>query len=124
MLSATNDGGRSGNLRRQVVLFACVVLTVARAATTLFMFVKREVPWGEAASGGGLIGFMFFLFLRDGLRAPQPLAFADSVGALLSLGGSYVGTASEYSRHLWKSRPENEGHVYPGGLFRYCRHIN
>jgi steroid 5-alpha reductase family enzyme len=48
----------------------------------------------------------------------------DAVGALLYVVGSYVGTASEYSRHLWKTRPENRGHLYTEGLFRYSRHIN
>jgi steroid 5-alpha reductase family enzyme len=46
------------------------------------------------------------------------------LGVLLYVIGSYVGTASEYSRHLWKARPENQGHLYTEGLFRYCRHIN
>jgi len=122
--SATNEGDRWGSPGRQVALLACVVIYVARAASTLFVFVKREIPWWEAAWGGGLIGFVLFLFLRDGLRTPQPLGFVDAVGALLYISGSYVGTASEYSRHLWKARPENQGHLYTEGLFRYCRHIN
>jgi protein-S-isoprenylcysteine O-methyltransferase Ste14 len=120
----TNEGDRSGSAGRQVVLLACVVIYIARAATTLFVFVKRKIPWWEAAWGGGLIGFVLFFFLRDGLRTPLPLGFVDVVGALLYLTGSYVGTASEYSRHLWKARPENQGHLYTEGLFRYCRHIN
>ncbi|MGB6032940.1 MAG: DUF1295 domain-containing protein, partial [Bacteroidota bacterium] len=45
-------------------------------------------------------------------------------GALLYLTGSYLGTGSEYSRHLWKARPENRGHFYTEGLFQYSRHIN
>ncbi len=121
---STIGGERSGSLGRQVALLACVLIYVARAATTLFVFVKRKIPWWEAACGGGMIGFVLFLFLRDGLRAPQPLGFVDVVAFLLYFAGSYVGTASEYSRHLWKARSENQGHLYTEGLFRSCRHIN
>jgi protein-S-isoprenylcysteine O-methyltransferase Ste14 len=122
--SATNEGDRSGNLGRQVALLTCLVIYVARAATTLFVFVKRKIPWWEALWGGSLIGVVLFLFLRVGLRTAQPLGFVDVVGVLLYLTGSYVGTASEYSRHLWKARPENQGHLYTEGLFKYCRHVN
>lgn len=121
---ATNDADRSGNLGRQVALLACMVIYVARAATSLFVFVRRKIPWWEAAYGGGLIGLVLFLFLRDGLRTPQPLGFVDGVGILIYLIGSYVGTESERSRHIWKARPENQGHLYTEGLFKYCRHIN
>jgi protein-S-isoprenylcysteine O-methyltransferase Ste14 len=121
---ATPVADRLGNPVRQAVLLMFGLIYIARAVITLLVFVRRKVPWWEAASGGGLIGFMLFLFLRDGLRTPQPLIFVDALGALLYLVGSYVGTASEYSRHIWKTRPENQGHLYTGGLFRYCRHIN
>jgi protein-S-isoprenylcysteine O-methyltransferase Ste14 len=67
---------------------------------------------------------VLFFFLREGFRAPQPLGFVDLVGILLYLTGSYIGTASEYSRHFWKARLENQGHLYTAGLFKYCRHIN
>jgi protein-S-isoprenylcysteine O-methyltransferase Ste14 len=123
-LFATHDGDPLGNPGRQVVLLAFGLIYIARAVITLLVFVRRRIPWWEAASGGGLIGFMLFLFLRDGLRTPQPLIFVDAVGTLLYLVGSYLGTASEYSRHIWKTRPENQGRLYTEGLFRYCRHIN
>ncbi len=113
-----------GNSDRQVALLACILVYVARAAATLFIFVKRKIPWWEAAWGGGMIGLMLYLFLRSGLRAPQPLALVDVVGLLLYVAGSYIGTASEYSRHVWKARSENQGHLYTEGLFKYCRHIN
>ena len=113
-----------GNSGRQVVLLACTLIYVLRAATTLFVFVKRRIPWWEAAWGGSLIGIVLFFFLREGLRVPQPLGLIDLVGILLYATGSYVGTASEYTRHLWKASPQNQGHLYTGGLFRYSRHIN
>jgi protein-S-isoprenylcysteine O-methyltransferase Ste14 len=124
MTFSTTNEGASGDPARQVALIACVLIYVVRAATSLFVFVKRKIPWWEAAWGGSLIGIVLFFFLRDGLRTPQPLGFVGLVSAVLYLTGSYVGTASEIARHLWKVRPETQGHLYTGGLFRYSRHIN
>jgi len=122
--SAPGVGGSQGNLGRQVVLLGCAVIYVLRGTATLFVFVKRKIPWWEAVWGGGLIGFVLFAFLSEGLRTPQPLGFVDVVGALFYLTGSYLGTGSEYSRHAWKARPENQGHLYTEGLFHYSRHVN
>ncbi len=51
--SAPNEADRSVNFGRQVALLAGVFIYMARAAITLFVFVKRKIPWWEAASGGG-----------------------------------------------------------------------
>jgi protein-S-isoprenylcysteine O-methyltransferase Ste14 len=115
---------RPGNTGRQVALLACVVIYVARATHTLFVFVKRKIPWWEAAWGGSIIGCVLFCFLLGGLRAPQAIGPADLGGVLLYIAGSYIGTASEHSRHIWKARPENRGLLYTEGLFSYSRHIN
>lgn len=122
--SAPWEDDSPGNLGRQVVLLACAVIYISRAAATLFVFLKRKIPWWEAVWGGGLLAFVLFAFLSEGFRTPQPLGFVDVVGALLYLTGSYLGTVSEYSRHAWKARPENQGHLYTEGLFQYSRHIN
>lgn len=113
-----------GNTLRQVALITCVLIYVLRAAITLFVFVKRRIPWWEAAWGGSLIGIVLFFLLREGLRVAQPLGIVDVVGIFLYAAGSFVGTASEYTRHVWKASPENKGHLYTEGLFRYARHIN
>lgn len=120
----SRDGDPTGNPNRQAALLACAVIYVARAAHTLFVFVKRAIPWWEAAWGGSLIGVVLFVFLVRGLPAPQPIGPLDAVGVLLFIAGSYLGTASEHSRHVWKARPENKGHLYTQGLFRLSRHIN
>lgn len=122
--SPTNEGDRLGNSSRQAALLVFVLMYVVRAATTLFVFVKRRIPWWEIAWGGIPIGLVLFFFLREGFRTAQPLGLLDLVAALLYMTGSYLGTASEFSRHCWKTRPENQGHLYTGGLFRYSRHIN
>jgi hypothetical protein len=122
--SAPTELNRAGNFGRQVALLACVAVYIARAAHTLFVYVKRTIPWWEAAWGAGIIGCVLFFFLRGGLRAPQPIGPADLVGVLLYIAGSYLGTASEHARHIWKTGPGNEGRLYTEGLFRYSRHIN
>jgi protein-S-isoprenylcysteine O-methyltransferase Ste14 len=114
----------AGSPGRQAVLLACAMIFVVRAAVTFFAFMNRRIPWWEAAWGGGSIGLVLFFMLRAGLRTPQPLGLVDIGGILLYGCGSYLGTASEYSRHVWKARLENQGHLYTGGLFRYSRHIN
>lgn len=114
----------AGDRGRGALVLACAAVYIGRAAHTLFTFVQRRVPWWEAAWGGSLIGVVLFVYLRDGLRAPQPLTAVDALALALYLAGSYFGTASEWSRHRWKSITENRGHLYTGGLFRHSRHIN
>ncbi len=123
-LSATDDGPPSGNPDRQAMLLAFAVLYIVRAGATLFVFVHRRIPWWEAAYGGGIIGLVLFFFLRDGLRVPLPLGALDALWIFLYLSGSCIGTASELTRHIWKTRPGNLGHLYTGGLFRFSRHVN
>lgn len=122
--SSPTELNRAGSPGRQFVLLACVAVYIARAAHTLFVFVKRKIPWWEAAWGGGVIGCMLFFFLLGGLGAPQPIGPIDLVGTLLYIAGSYIGTASEHARYVWKARAGNQGHLYTEGLFRYSRHIN
>ncbi len=118
---ATLSDGRGD---RQAALLACAFIFIARAALTLFVYVKRRIPWWEAAWGAVGIGLSLFLLLRHGMRVSQPLGFVDVPGIFLYATGSYLGTASEYSRHVWKARAENQGHLYTEGLFRLSRHIN
>jgi len=116
--------GLPGSPGRRAALLACAVIYVARAAHTLFVFVKRKLPWWEAAWGGGIIGGVLFFFLLGGLRSPDPLGPLDAAGGILYLAGSWIGTASELARHRWKARPENRGRLYTEGLFSYSRHVN
>lgn len=46
------------------------------------------------------------------------------LGVLLYFVGSYLNTASELQRKRWKANPQNEGHLFTGGFFRYAMHIN
>jgi hypothetical protein len=63
-----------------------------------------------------------FAFL--GGRQTEPVGIPEGAGALLYVAGSYLNTGSEYQRHVWKRRPQHQGQLYSGGLFRYARHIN
>lgn len=119
-----NEAEQFVNAERQVALLASAIIYVVRAAITLFIFVKRKIPWWEAAWGGSILGLVLFFFLYYGLLETKSLAIADLVGILIYLIGSYIGTASEYSRYIWKARSENQGHLYVEGLFKYARHIN
>ena len=63
-------------------------------------------------------------FATTGGANPEPINLVTILGLALFVLGSYLNTASEYMRHVWKRRPENAGKLYTGGLFRYARHIN
>jgi steroid 5-alpha reductase family enzyme len=115
---------RPGDPFRLVLLLACVLIYVIRAAYTLFSFVKRTVPWWEAVWGGGIIGCVLFLYLLDGLRCGQPIGAVDGLGLAVYAAGSWIGTRSEQLRHAWKRCPGNRGRLYTGGYFRHSRHIN
>lgn len=116
--------GPPGDAFRQAAILLCAGIYIARAAHTLFAYVKRAIPWWEAAWGGSLIGCVLFAFLLLGLRHPQPLGWTDAGALLLYAAGSYLGTASERARDAWKTRAGNAGHLYTEGLFRCSRHIN
>jgi len=66
---------------------------------------------------------LFWIIYTGGIKA-QSLNILDLVGLVLYLTGSFINTVSELTRHKWKSRPENQGHLYTGGLFKRVRHIN
>jgi protein-S-isoprenylcysteine O-methyltransferase Ste14 len=113
-----------GDRARRIVLLACALVYLARVSVTFLVFLKRRIPWWEAGVGGGLIAVVVFWITYGGGGNAAPLAVFDGIGGLLYLLGSLIGTGSEYGRHRWKGRPENVGHLYTKGLFRYSRHIN
>ena len=64
------------------------------------------------------------LTLAGPAAAGRPGDPGRQAALLLYIGGSYLGTASEHARHVWKARPENAGRLYTEGLFRHSRHVN
>jgi len=82
------------------------------------------MPWVEVVTISLWILLLDVLFAYLGGRNETPFGTVDIFGIVLLIAGSVINTGSEWQRHLWKQQPENEGHVYTGGLFRYARHIN
>jgi protein-S-isoprenylcysteine O-methyltransferase Ste14 len=113
----------ASNLRRGL-LAAAAVLYFLRTLITLFVFSKRRMPWSEVITIALWIAVIDMLYAYFGGRNEDSFALAGIVGAILLLTGSTVNTGSELQRHLWKKNPENTGHLYTGGMFRYSRHIN
>ena len=113
---------------RAQILLACAVVYVLRHGITLFYLLNRRVDWGEAL---GLTAF-FALFevglilVGSGIFRQAPIAISglDIFALFLYLAGSFVNTASEIQRKLWKQNSSNKGHCYTGGLFAYSMHIN
>jgi steroid 5-alpha reductase family enzyme len=113
----------ASNLRRGA-LAAAATLYFLRTVATVFVFLKRRMPWSEVGTIALWIAVIDLLFAYFGGRNEASFGPAGFAGAALVLAGSAVNTGSELQRHLWKRNPENAGHLYTGGLFRYARHIN
>jgi len=113
-----------GDFARRGLLFAGAAVYFARVCLTLFYLIRRRTGWGEAVTIAVWIPFIEILFAVLGGRNPSPPGLIGGLGVILYLAGSYVNTASEYQRHIWKQDPANRGRLYTGGLFRYSMHIN
>lgn len=109
---------------RAWLVVACSVVYVLRVLVTTYVTVQRRVTYAEAALVGG---WMFVIHATMGLVAshvPDPLGGWTIAGLALYVSGSWMNTFSELQRRAWKARPENAGHLYTLGLFRWCRHPN
>jgi protein-S-isoprenylcysteine O-methyltransferase Ste14 len=109
---------------RRVVLVAATVLYFMRTLLTIFVFMKRRMPWSEFATVALWVGTIELLFAYFGGRNETPFATDGTLGVVLVVAGSILNTGSELQRHRWKRHPENAGHLYIRGLFAYARHIN
>jgi len=109
---------------RHFVLLGCVWLYLIRQFITLFVFIKRAVGWSEVAQVGPFLFFIQVFFGFLGSRAQTPWRLIDGIALALYLIGSTLGSVSELQRNRWKAYPENKGHLYTQGLFRWSMHIN
>jgi len=82
------------------------------------------VRWSEAFAIAPWLLFIYIGLSIEAARNPTPFATAASIGVALFLIGSWMNTWSEHQRSIWKTRPENHGRLYTGGLFHYTRHPN
>lgn len=116
------DGG--GAALRRALIFACSVVVLIRMALTSLVLLPRAMDAGEAVAVDVWLAIIHVTFALSVAFNPQPVGPAAWIGLALFAAGSAVNTGSEVGRKRFKQRPENAGHLYTGGLFRYAMHIN
>jgi steroid 5-alpha reductase family enzyme len=116
--------GRPGNEFRRIMLTAGFSIYYVRILFTEFVFLKRGVSWSEVFTVAGWLLIIFMLLGIAGGTNPAALGATSGIGTILFVVGSWMNSYAEYTRHVWKQRPENCGQLYTGGLFRYSRHPN
>jgi protein-S-isoprenylcysteine O-methyltransferase Ste14 len=109
---------------RMYLLMVCAVVFYLRLAFCLLVFVKRKVSWFEGIAVGTLYGALVYLFALWESLTPAKVGAIDFIGIGLFVAGSWINSQADYQRYLWKKRPENTGHLYTKGLFKYAMHIN
>jgi steroid 5-alpha reductase family enzyme len=114
----------SGDFVRRIMIAACLIIYFFRLQVTVWVFQKRFWTWFETITISILMTFVLFVFARAGGNNNQAVGIIEMIGVLLYLSGSCINTFSEYARHVWKSKAENRGRLYTGGLFRFAMHIN
>lgn len=106
------------------LLIVCTLIFFIRLVISLFVFIKRKVSWFEGILVGTLYGIMIVGFSDWGTQTGSTNLFWDIGGFVLFCAGSFINSVSDYQRHVWKLKSENQGHIYTLGLFRYAMHIN
>ena len=119
-----NANAEVGNPIRRTLIASGLVIYYVRLQFTVWAFQKRKWTWLETAIISIVLVVALYAFARVGGSNETPVGFVDFIGVSLYLFGSFINTHSEYSRHTWKSKEENYGKLYTGGLFRYSMHVN
>lgn len=114
----------NGDLVRRIILLSFAIIYLLRLSATLFVFLKRRMSWQEAILISIVMSVILVSLLYFGGRASSSINAVDIIAIVLYLFGSYLNTYSEYQRYIWKKKPQNHGHVYTEGLFRFSIHIN
>jgi protein-S-isoprenylcysteine O-methyltransferase Ste14 len=113
--------------RAKILLYVAILYWV-RHFVTLFYLLARKVEWSEVFGLLAFIGFFEIMLVLIGggvfKNTYYPLGYLDFLALLLLLFGSYLNSYSEIQRKWWKQNPENKGHCYTEGLFKYSMHIN
>jgi protein-S-isoprenylcysteine O-methyltransferase Ste14 len=112
------------DLTRTFLLLTCAIVFYVRLALCLLIFVKRKVSWFEGCAVGALYGVLVYVFSLWGSLAPAKDCVLDYIGMGLFVAGSWINSQADYQRFRWKKKPENAGHLYTKGLFKYAMHIN
>jgi len=113
-----------GDFLRRVLLMSCSAAYFLRTLVTAFVFLKRRITWPEAATIAVWCLLVHAAFAVSGGTNRRPAGPPAVIGAILYGAGSCLNTGSEFQRHVWKQKPENQGKLYTQGLFRFAIHIN
>jgi protein-S-isoprenylcysteine O-methyltransferase Ste14 len=113
-----------GDPLRRTLLASCLMIYVIRLQVTVWIFQKRKWTWPETVTITVLMSIVVYAFASVGGSNEQVVGAVEIVGILLYLSGSYINTHSEYYRHAWKSKEENNGKLYTERLFSVAMHIN
>ncbi|HZS51297.1 MAG TPA: DUF1295 domain-containing protein [Bryobacterales bacterium] len=113
-----------GDFPRRVLLMGCSAVYFLRTLVTAFVFLKRRMTWSEAATTAVWRLLVHAAFAVSGGTNRRPVGLLAVIGAILYWAGSCLNTGSEFQRHVWKQKPENQGKLYTQGLFRLAIHIN
>lgn len=116
--------GNNGNAIRHAMIFIFNIIVFLRILVTVFYFMKRSMPWGEAFSIPFAFAVYYIGFALLGYKPKSPTGVMDLTGIVLFISGSYINTFSELQRDKWKKLPTNKGHLYKEGLFKYSMHVN
>ena len=114
----------AGDAGRRMLLALGFSIYFLRILGTTFVFLKRGVSWSEVFTIAPWVLVIYLTLGIGGGRNAAPLGWTAWVSVALFALGSWMNSYSEYQRHVWKARPENRGHLYTGGLFRWTRHPN
>jgi len=114
----------AGDLLRRILIASCLFIYFVRLQVTVWVFQKRKWTWLETIIITVLMSFVIYAFARGGGNNKQLVGAVEIIGIFLYLSGSYINTHSEYYRHVWKLKEENEKRLYTKGLFGLSMHIN
>jgi protein-S-isoprenylcysteine O-methyltransferase Ste14 len=114
----------TGDFVRRILIAFCLIIYFVRLQITVWVFQKRKWTWLETITITVLMSFVLYSFARVGGNNQQVVGYVEAIGILLYLSGSYLNTNSEYYRHVWKLKAENQGRLYTRGLFSLSMHIN
>ena len=114
----------NGDNIRHIILFIFNCIVFSRICITLFVFIKRKIPWAEAFDIPIAFALYYIGFALLGYKNNSDFGVWDISGIILFICGSCINTFSELLRYYWKKDPANKGHLYTKGLFKYSMHVN
>ena len=112
------------NVLRRAVLVAAAWLYFSRTLVTIFIFMRRRMPWSEVWTIAVWILAIDVLFAFLGGQSDESFGAAAVAGTVLVVVGSLINTCSEWQRHIWKQQATHQGRLYRNGFWALARHIN